>query len=117
MSCYKEGGCGAYEMYSCSECPASKPEYSKRCQPKEKKINIVRKRYVIVRNGTEIFCGLSKEFQFKPINNIGNTAIKTYVSEKMAWASFEKSWRRDNDKNQYEVVEVNESLCSTEGGE
>jgi hypothetical protein len=100
MSCYKDGGCGAYEMYSCSECPASKPEYSQRCQPKEKKINIVRKRYVIVR-----------------INNIGNTAIKTYVSEKMAWASFEKSWRRDNDKNQYEVVEVNESLCSTEGGE
>ena len=27
MSCYKSGGCGVYEMYSCSECPASKPEY------------------------------------------------------------------------------------------
>lgn len=30
MSCYKDGGCGIYEMYSCSECPASKPEYLKR---------------------------------------------------------------------------------------
>lgn len=27
MPCYKSGGCGAYEMRSCRECPASKPEY------------------------------------------------------------------------------------------
>ena len=27
MPCYKSGGCGAYEMLSCNECPASKPEY------------------------------------------------------------------------------------------
>ena len=27
MECYKNGGCGVYEMYSCSECPASKPIY------------------------------------------------------------------------------------------
>lgn len=27
MKCYRDGGCGPYEMYSCSECPASKPEY------------------------------------------------------------------------------------------
>lgn len=30
MECYKNGGCGVYEMYSCSECPASKPTY--RCK-------------------------------------------------------------------------------------
>lgn len=30
MKCYKNGGCGVYEMYSCSECPASKPTY--RCK-------------------------------------------------------------------------------------
>ena len=30
MSCYRKGGCGPYEMYSCSECPASKPEYAQR---------------------------------------------------------------------------------------
>ena len=30
MACYRNGGCGPYEMYSCSQCPASKPEYLKR---------------------------------------------------------------------------------------
>lgn len=30
MSCYKSGGCGVYEMNSCSECPASRPEYLER---------------------------------------------------------------------------------------
>ena len=30
MACYRSGGCGPYEMYSCSECPASKPEYAQR---------------------------------------------------------------------------------------
>lgn len=30
MNCYKDGGCGVYEMYSCYECPASKPEYLKK---------------------------------------------------------------------------------------
>lgn len=30
MACYRNGGCGPYEMYSCSECPASKPEYLER---------------------------------------------------------------------------------------
>ena len=29
MKCYRDGGCGPYEMYSCSECPASKPDYKK----------------------------------------------------------------------------------------
>ncbi len=27
MTCYRKGGCGPYEMLSCSECPASKPSY------------------------------------------------------------------------------------------
>lgn len=30
MVCYKSGGCGVYEMYSCGECPASKPSYLER---------------------------------------------------------------------------------------
>lgn len=32
MKCYKSGGCGMYENRSCYECPASKPEYLKRCE-------------------------------------------------------------------------------------
>ena len=27
MKCYRQGGCGPYEMLPCNECPASKPEY------------------------------------------------------------------------------------------
>ena len=27
MSCYRDGGCGPYEMLSCSECPASNAIY------------------------------------------------------------------------------------------
>lgn len=27
MSCYRNGSCGPYEMLSCGDCPASKPEY------------------------------------------------------------------------------------------
>ena len=30
MACYRSGGCGPYENRSCSECPASKPEYLNR---------------------------------------------------------------------------------------
>ena len=30
MACYRSGGCGPYEMRSCSECPASKPEYMRK---------------------------------------------------------------------------------------
>ena len=30
MTCYRNGGCGPYEMLPCGECPASKPEYLKR---------------------------------------------------------------------------------------
>lgn len=29
MKCYREGGCGPYEMFSCADCPASRPEYAK----------------------------------------------------------------------------------------
>ena len=30
IPCYRSGGCGPYEMYSCNECPASKSDYLQR---------------------------------------------------------------------------------------
>lgn len=36
MKCYREGGCGPYEILSCSECPASKPAYAERKFANEK---------------------------------------------------------------------------------
>ena len=49
---------------------------------------ITRKRYIIVRNGTHIMCGLARQYYFKPIDDIGDTQIKTYSSEKKAIAGF-----------------------------
>lgn len=40
MNCYRSGGCGPYEMYSCTECPASKPEYMKRGSSKTEVIHL-----------------------------------------------------------------------------
>ena len=58
-------------------------------------MKIERERWVIMRNNrTEIFCGLARNYQFKPIDNIGNTAIKTYRSENTALSSFASSWWR-----------------------
>lgn len=79
-------------------------------------IQIVRKRYVIVRDDNKIFCGLAKDYQFKPINDIGDTAIKTYLSEKKAKSSFLNSWRnsseKDFDTGKYKVVEVEERIMT-----
>lgn len=71
-------------------------------------MKIQRKRWVIMRNNrTEIFCGLARNFNFKPIDNIGNTAVKTYRSKSTAINSFEKSWW--NIDFDYEAVEIIET--------
>ena len=33
MTCYRNGGCGPYEMCACNECPASRPEYADTNKP------------------------------------------------------------------------------------
>lgn len=68
---------------------------------------IKRKRYIIVRDGTHIMCGLAREFHFKPISDIGDTQIKTYSSEKKAIAGFNRSWGLEIG-GRYEVIEVEE---------
>lgn len=77
-------------------------------------ISIKRKRYVVINNKNEIFCGLARSYEFKPIDNIGNTAVKTYLSERKAKSSFLSSWRyseeKDFDNGTYRVVEVEESI-------
>lgn len=70
---------------------------------------ITRKRYIIVRNGTHIMCGLARQYYFKPIDDIGDTQIKTYSSEKKAIAGFERSWNRKIG-DEYQVVEVEEVI-------
>lgn len=78
-------------------------------------INIQRKRYVIVSDDNKIFCGLARHYQFKDLDNIGDTAIKTYLSEQKAKSSFLTSWMfskvEDFETGKYRVVEITESIC------
>lgn len=54
-------------------------------------------------------CGLARQYYFKPIDDIGDTQIKTYSSEKKAIAGFERSWHRKIG-DEYQVVEVEEVI-------
>ena len=68
-------------------------------------MKIERKRYVVMRkNRTEIWCGLSKNFYFKPVNEVGETAVKTYRTENQAKSGC-SSWDRE-----FEVVPVIETI-------
>ena len=51
--------------------------------------------------------GCARSFSFRPIDNIGEFAIKTYRTEKQAHTC--SSWDRD-----FEVVEIIETLVSTD---
>ncbi len=77
-------------------------------------MKIERKRWVIMRNNrTEIFCGLARHYQFKKVSEIGNTAIKTYLSENKALSSFDSSWwKPDFEVEAVEITEVYETCDS-----
>ena len=72
-------------------------------------MRIERKRYVVMRrNRPEVWCGLSKNFSFRPISEIiKDVSIKTYRSE--AQASGCSSWNRD-----FEIVPVIEIITTEE---
>ena len=74
-------------------------------------MRIERKRWIIMRNNrTEIFCGLARNYQFKNVNEIGDTADKTYLSKNKALASFENSWRKpDFEVEAVEITEIYET--------
>lgn len=79
-------------------------------------MKIERERWVIVK-GDEIFCGLARHYQFKPINDIGNTAIKTYLSKNKAESSFLSSWwdsKKLLENGEAKAVKVIESLIEIE---
>ena len=82
-------------------------------------MKIERIRYVVVTTDEQqIFCGLAKHYQFKPIDNIGDTAIKTYLSEKKAKSSFLSSWYyskpEDFEENgRYKIIKVKEVIESS----
>lgn len=75
-------------------------------------MKIQRRRWVIMRNNRqEIFCGLARNYQFKPVDDVGNTSIKTYRSENTALSSFDSSWRKPNfEVEAVEIIETYETV-------
>lgn len=69
-------------------------------------LRIERTRYVVMRrNRTEIWCGLSRElFHFVKVDELKDTAIKTYRTAKQAESGC-FSWDRD-----FEIVECKEII-------
>lgn len=68
-------------------------------------MKIQRNRFAVMRrNRTEIWCGLAREFPFKPVDQIGETSIKTYRTRKQA-----ESGCSSRDRN-FEVVPVVETI-------
>lgn len=77
-------------------------------------MKIIRERWVIIRDDKYIFCGLSRNYTFKLIEDIGGTPIKTYLSENKAISSFNSSWNDKYDGIRYKAVKVIESIVSEE---
>ena len=66
-------------------------------------LRIERTRYVVMRrNRTEIWCGLSRKFHFVKVDELKDTAIKTYRTAKQAESGC-SSW-----DTYFEIVESEE---------
>ena len=79
-------------------------------------MKIERERWVIIR-GNYIFCGLARHYKFKRIDDLGNTAIKTYLSKGKAESSFVSSWWNGKElleSGEAKAVKVIESMISVE---
>ena len=76
-------------------------------------MKIERTRYIITRNNRkEIFCGLARNYNFKAIDNIGDTHIKSYANKNRAKVSFENSWFPID--FEYEILPVKEIIEAVE---
>lgn len=79
------------------------------------KVDIKRERWIVVRDKTEIFCGLARDYKFKKFDKISDTPIKTYLSEAKARAGFLLSWwdgQRLIDEGRIEFVKVVETISN-----
>ena len=74
-------------------------------------MHFVRERWVVFRESdNKIFCGSARNYQWKDLNDIGNTNICTYMSEKKALAAVCASYGYGED--QVRAERVNEMLVS-----
>ena len=63
-------------------------------------------------NRTEIYCGLARNYKIKPVDDIGDTPVKTYLSKNKALSSFKSSWWMSD--CEVEAVEITETYESVE---
>lgn len=104
MSCYKSGGCGVYEMYSCSECPASKPEYLER----QRKVNMSKaSKYKFADLSPCISCA-TKECGLVDGNECDKFKCFSEVKSKLESVDKEKA----NVLELFDVVKANTYKCS-----
>lgn len=76
-------------------------------------MKIQRQRWIVVRNSdNKIFCGLARNYQFKSVDEIGNTAVKTFLSEAKALSAVKSSYHgySSNDITVIPVMETIESI-------
>ena len=78
-------------------------------------INIERTRWVLTckdREGhTKIFCGLARNYHLTRIDELGDTAVKTYLSKSKALSAFKSSYG-DPEKWGVEAVEIKETISN-----
>jgi len=78
---------------------------------------IKRKRFVVMTSDRKrIFCGLARHYELKNVDEIGDTPIKTYMSERKAKSSFLSSWwdSKEDDFNpggKYIVIPIMETVA------
>ena len=61
----------------------------------EDKLLVKRVRYVIMtRDRTQIFCTAGSSFDFRDLEEVGCASIKTYMSEKKAFAQFKFTYKK-----------------------
>ena len=79
-------------------------------------MRIERKRYVVMRrNRTEVWCGLSKHFSFRPITEVKDVSVKTYRSEAQARSGC-SSWDRNFEVvPAIEIIMIEEALKDGKG--
>jgi hypothetical protein len=71
-------------------------------------ITIIRTRYIIVRDGTEVLCGKGKDCTFKSPGRLDS--IKTFWSRKQATAALNRMWFDGFDVERYRVCEIKDVI-------
>ena len=78
------------------------------------KISIARTRWIIIRKSysrTEVLCGHANDAKFLPLDNVGDSIVRTYRSYNVAVHIIERYWT-GYDNATYEPVEVKESIST-----